>query len=84
MIKRLFLVLTLLWVSITIVLANDGIIDSWQIVERCLPAPIQPDDNWQFEGEILMRGWAGIHGSPTYSFHEYRIKRKGIINRQLT
>lgn len=40
---------------------NSSDISTWPIVERCLPAPILPDANWSFEGDILMWGWGGIH-----------------------
>jgi hypothetical protein len=45
------------------VFAQDNQPDSsWPVVEKCLPSPSMPDDNWTFDGEILMRGWGGIHG----------------------
>ena len=45
--------------------ADEDELNTWRIVERCLLEPIEPDEDWSFEGEILMGGWAGIHAVST-------------------
>jgi hypothetical protein len=42
-------------------MAQEVATPSWAIVERCIPNPVVPDEEWTFEGEILMGGWAGLH-----------------------
>lgn len=34
----------------------------WPVVERCVGEPTTPPKGWTFEGTILLRGYAGIHG----------------------
>lgn len=34
----------------------------WPVEQRCVPDPIQPPEDWTFEGTIIATGWAGIHG----------------------
>jgi hypothetical protein len=41
--------------------AQEVATPSWAIVERCLPNPVVPSEDWTFDGEIQMGGWAGIH-----------------------
>ncbi|MDX2141689.1 MAG: hypothetical protein SF123_26615 [Chloroflexota bacterium] len=41
--------------------ADDERITTWTIQERCLNTPTVPDENWTFDGEIMMSGWGGIH-----------------------
>jgi hypothetical protein len=45
--------------------AQEVAAPSWAIVERCLLNPTVPDEGWTFNGEILMRGWGGIHAVNT-------------------
>ena len=34
----------------------------WPIVERCVPPPTEPPQEWRSDGVILATGWAGLHG----------------------
>lgn len=58
----LIFVLALMLTAVSLVQADDDPETPWPIEERCLPAPTQPPEGWTFEGELLVDGWAGIHG----------------------
>lgn len=58
----LFVVLVFMGLIPDMAAAQDDSIETWDIVKRCLLNPIAPDESWSFDGEILMYGWAGIHG----------------------
>ena len=34
----------------------------WPVEERCVSAPTKPPKGWSYDGTILMKGHAGIHG----------------------
>jgi hypothetical protein len=59
--RLLFILLLTLLLPVKL-FAEDSQPAPWPVVERCLPAPRPPAKNWSFDGEILMNGWAGIHG----------------------
>lgn len=59
--KRLFPLCLVVFFISSSVLAQDNQLTPWTIVEKCLPTPTIPDDNWTFDGEILLSGWGGIH-----------------------
>ena len=40
---------------------EDNGFEPWPIIERCLPDPSEPPADWDFDGQVLMRGWAGLH-----------------------
>ncbi len=69
--NRLFIIFVFVFISVTTIAADDKTLDPWPVVKRCLPAPIVPDKNWSYDGEILMRGWAGIHGVNAHSTVPY-------------
>jgi hypothetical protein len=58
----LFSLFLLAMMYVNVALADTDEPSTWEIVERCLPDPIVPPDDWTFDGEILLWGWAGIHG----------------------
>lgn len=60
--RWLCFVFAFILISTGIVAAEDNNLTPWPIVQRCLPTPITPDKTWSYNGEILMTGWAGIHG----------------------
>lgn len=59
---RLIYVVIVLLILVNPVFADDDPQTPWTIEERCVSAPIQPQNGWVFEGTIIAQGWAGIHG----------------------
>lgn len=45
-----------------IAVADDDPETPWPIEERCVGEPIEPPDDWTFEGTIIAEGPFGIHG----------------------
>jgi hypothetical protein len=39
----------------------DQVGEGWPVEQRCAPI-VAPRDDWQFEGTVIARGWAGLHG----------------------
>lgn len=77
----LCLILALTLISTNLASAEDTNLDPWPIVQRCLPAPIVPDKNWSYDGEILMSGWAGLHAIRATSTTPYVVYwGKGILS----
>lgn len=58
--KPLFLLLTLLLIAPALTTAQND--TGWPVIERCVGEPTAPPDDWTFDGTILLRGYAGIHG----------------------
>lgn len=62
---RLVLTLILMLVVAVTVIADDDLETPWPIEERCIGEPIQPPDDWTFDGTIIAQGPLGIHGMST-------------------
>lgn len=58
---RLLLALFFTFINPFYVDAQDDSETPFPIDQRCVLEPIQPSDDWTYEGTLLMSGYAGIH-----------------------
>ena len=58
---RLFLLVFICFVSVTIYAQDDDSPVGWEIEERCIEEPTYPPDDWTNNGTLLISGYAGIH-----------------------
>lgn len=55
--------LLLLVLTPMVIFADDAdqVGEGWPVEQRCALV-VNPPDDWQFEGTVIARGWAGLHG----------------------
>ena len=60
--RRLVMLLCLLALTIIPTIAQTDETETWEVIERCVDEPVEPPDDWSFEGVIYTYGDTAIRG----------------------